>query len=143
MPNCVFCRIVSKELPASLIYEDEQVMCFMDIHPVDTGACMVIPKQHIDHFTDLPDLLASHIVLTAQKVGRNILRELHAQRVGYVVHGYGVPHAHFNIVPLNRADDIVSAKAARIVDGQIVFDDSFLPTVDHTELDKVAALLKL
>ena len=143
MNQCVFCQIVCKELPASVIYEDDKVISIMDIHPINEGACMVLPKMHIDHFTDLSDELASRIIVIAQKISRNIMKELHPQRVGYVVHGYGVAHAHFVIVPQLDADDITSRKIAKVENGAVAFDHKLIPTAERSDLDKLAKLLSI
>ena len=89
--KCKFCRIVSGELPASIIYEDADVMALMNIRAINKGECMVIPKDHIDHFTDIPDNLSAKILAVAQKIGRKLLALYKPERIGYVVHGYGVP----------------------------------------------------
>src|SRR5690349_779720 len=104
--KCIFCLIVGGQAESSKVYEDEKVLAFMGIHPVHPGECMVIPKEHIDHFTDISDALAQHILTIAQKIGRNILTELKPLRIGYVVHGFGVSHAHFLIIPLHEPDEI-------------------------------------
>ncbi|MEM1003711.1 MAG: HIT family protein, partial [Bacteroidota bacterium] len=54
---CPFCEIVNGTGPVSLVYEDDLTMAFSPLHPMYPGACIVIPKEHIDHFTDLPDEL--------------------------------------------------------------------------------------
>ena len=118
-------------------------MGFMTIQPTDNGECLVIPKAHIDHFTDLDDETASRIMVVAQKLGRNILKVFEPARVGYVVHGFDVPHAHLCIVPLRRSDDIASAKTASIQDGTVVFDESLLPIAKRENLDQVADRLRL
>lgn len=143
MNDCIFCEIGARRLPASIVYEDDTVMCFMDIQPVNEGACMVIPKKHIDHFTDISDELASHILITAQKVGRKLLTELNPARIGYVVHGYGVAHAHLNIVPLNDDTDIASGKYALVVDGQVKFDHKMVAMIPRDELDRLASTLQI
>lgn len=70
--KCIFCEIVAGREPASKIYEDEKILAFMNIRPVNTGEFMVIPKEHIDHFLDIPDDLAAHILLTAQRLARKV-----------------------------------------------------------------------
>ena len=67
---------------------------------------MIIPKEHIDHFCDIPDQLAAHILIVAQQFSRTIRQVLSPQRVGLVVHGFGVPHAHISVVPLQSPTDI-------------------------------------
>jgi histidine triad (HIT) family protein len=141
--QCIFCQIVEHKVAASVVFEDEQIMGFMSIQPTNPGECLVIPKAHIDHFLDLDDDTATHILIVAQRLGRNIRKVLGPPRVGYVVHGFGVPHAHFNIVPLVHSEDIVPAKIAKIWDGSIVFDGSLLPLVGREELDQVADSLRL
>src|SRR5215218_1599734 len=64
--SCVFCEIVAGRAPASVIYEDDVLVAFMGIQPTAPGECLVIPKAHVDHFTDVPDEVAQHIIVAAQ-----------------------------------------------------------------------------
>ena len=140
---CVFCRIVAGDSPASIVWQDEEVMALMNLRAVNQGECMVIPKVHIDHFTDIPDPLAAKILLVAQRIGRRILQVYKPQRIGYVVHGYGVPHAHFLIVPQNDPNDITSRKFMRVVAGEIEFTEQLLPLIPREELDRMAEELAI
>ena len=142
-PTCVFCRIVAGESPASIIWQDEEAMALMNLRAVNKGECMVIPKEHIDHFTSIPDPLAAKIMLVAQRIGRKILQLYQPQRIGYVVHGYGVPHAHFLIVPQNDPNDITSRRFIRVVDGRIEFTEQHLPLNPREELAERAAELAI
>ena len=92
-PSCVFCEIVAGRAPCSRVYEDRSCLGFMGIRPINPGELMLIPKQHIDHFCDVPDALAAHIMTLAQRFSRAIRGALQPPRVGLVVHGFGVPHA--------------------------------------------------
>ena len=141
--TCVFCRIVAGDSPASIIWEDEEAMAFMNLRAVNKGECMVIPREHIDHFTDIPDPLAAKILLVAQRIGWRILQLYQPERIGYVVHGYGVPHAHLLIVPQNDPNDITSQRFIRVVDGEIEFTDQHLPLIPREELDEMAAELAI
>jgi histidine triad (HIT) family protein len=141
--TCVFCRIVAGDSPASVIWQDKEVMAFMNLRAVNKGECMVIPKVHIDHFADIPDPLAAKILLVAQRIGRQIMQVYKPERIGYVVHGYGVPHAHFLIVPQNDPNDITSRKFMRVVDGEIEFAEEQLPRIPRDELDRTAAELAI
>ena len=138
---CIFCSIIAKESRASFLYEDEHCLAFMNIRPINPGEFMVIPREHIDHFTDISDELAGHILAVAQRLGRNVLREFKPLRIGYVVHGFGVPHAHLNVVPLHEASDIISAKHI-VVDGDsfsISLENLSMP--ERQELDEHAKRL--
>jgi histidine triad (HIT) family protein len=140
--KCIFCEIIAGREAASKIYEDDKILAFMNIRPVNTGEFMVIPKQHIDHFLDIPDDLAAHILLTAQRLARKVQKKFKPKRMGYVVHGFGVPHAHLNIVPLEHPDDIVSYKFARIENDQVIFDPKQIPLISREELDRIAKTIK-
>ena len=115
---CVFCELASGKKPCSRVHEDDVSIGFMGIRPLHPGELMVIPKEHIDHFCDIPDQLAAHILIVAQQLSRAIRKILSPQRVGLVVHGFGVPHAHLSVVPLQSSSDITSARYAHYVDGK-------------------------
>ena len=102
---------------------------------------MVIPREHVDHFCDLSDEVACSILVEAQRLSRNLRERLEPQRVGLVVHGFGVPHAHLVVVPQHATEDITSAKLAHIEDGQIKFSTTRLPEPNREELDRLAQLL--
>jgi histidine triad (HIT) family protein len=139
--SCIFCKIVGGEAVSSVVYEDDLVMAFMNIRPVNRGEFLIIPKEHIDHFCDVPDEVACHIMIHAQRLSRNLRARLNPQRVGLVVHGWGVPHAHLVVVPLHESSDIVSAKLASIEDDQVKFNFELLPEPSRIELDELAKLL--
>ena len=141
-PSCVFCQIVAKQAPASFVYEDDVIAAFMTLQPTAPGECLIIPKAHVDHFTDLSDDVAQRIMVVAQQLGRRMREVFPLERVGYVVHGYGVAHAHFIIVPQQGPHHLTSERFARIVDGQIVFDMSRVPAAERSTLDANAAKLR-
>ncbi len=138
---CIFCEIVAGKAEASVIYQDDRVMAFMTLRPVRPGECTIIPKQHIDHFTDIRDDVAAHLMVIAQKIGRRMRSEYSPKRVGFVVHGFGVPHAHLIIVPQHDLTDIVSGRQAYLKDGQINFGIAHLPNPSREELDRHAQRL--
>ena len=140
-PTCIFCRIVAGEAEASVLYEDERVVAFMNIRPINRGEFMVIPREHVDHFCDLPDDLACHILVQAQRLSRNLRERLKPERVGLVVHGYGVAHAHLVVVPQHGPDDITSGRLAYTEGGQIKFGVGHLKETTREELDGLARLL--
>lgn len=141
IPTCIFCKIVHRTAEASVIYEDEQIIAFMTLRQINPGEFLIIPKEHIDHFCDIPDDLSCHIITHAQRLSRNLRKRLKPQRVGLVVHGYGVPHAHLVVVPLHADSDIVSAKYAYIEDGQVKFSEQLVPEASRAELDRLAEVL--
>lgn len=118
-------------------------MAFMNIRCVNQGECAVIPKKHINHFTDIPDDLAGKIMVAGQRIGRRILDCYKPERIGYVVHGYGVPHAHLIVVPQNDPNDITSRKFITIQGGCPHFSDEHLPLIPREDLDRMAKELAI
>ena len=139
--TCIFCELASGKKPCSRAYEDDLSMGFMGIRPLHPGELMVIPKEHIDHFCDIPDELAAHILIVAQQFSRTIRQVLSPQRVGLVVHEFGVPHAHLSVVPLQCSADITSSRYAHCIDGELVFSEQQVPMASRIELDEMASLL--
>ena len=140
--TCVFCEIVAHRAPASFVYEDDRVAAFMSLQPTAAGECLIIPKEHVDHFTDVADDIAQHIITIAQRIGRRMRQVFPLERVGYLVHGYGVAHAHFIIVPQQGPYHLTSDRFARIVGDRVVFDISLLSIADRNTLDAHAELLR-
>ncbi|WP_147106152.1 HIT family protein [Tateyamaria sp. syn59] len=140
--QCVFCAIVAGTSPASVVHRDAQCMAFMNLRPLHRGECMVIPLVHIDHFTDMPDDLAAHIMVVGRRLGRRMMRAFAPKRVGYVVHGFGVPHAHLNVVPLHDSSDIVSAKHIVSTDSGLRIAHDAVPLRTRADLDADAAVLR-
>ena len=140
--SCVFCDIIAGRAPASIVYADDHVIAFMDIRPVRSGQMLIIPRRHIDHFCDLPDELSIRILLLGQRVARVMRRMLSPKRVGMIVHGFGVPHAHLVVLPLEQASDITSAANAFIDDGNVRFSWERVPLADRAELDTMAKRLE-
>lgn len=140
--DCIFCQIAAGKAEASKIFENERVVAFLDIQPVRPGQTLIIPKEHIDHFSDIPDDLAMEIYAVTHKLSRIIRDALKPERVGLVVHGYGVAHAHMVIVPQHDEADIVSGRMAGVENGSVVFSVKNLPPASRSELDDIARLIR-
>ena len=139
--TCIFCKIVERTAESSIIYEDDRIIAFMGIRPINPGQFLIIPKEHIDHFCDIPDELSCHIIVQAQRLSRNLRERLKPERVGLVVHGYGVPHAHLVVVPLHDSSDIVSAKYAYTDGDEIKYTEQLVTQPSRAELDEIARIL--
>lgn len=141
--DCPFCEIASGRGAASIVYADDRTLAFMTLHPTRPGECLIVPRDHIDHFMDIPDDLASHIMIIAQRIGRRMREELSPLRVGMIVHGFGVPHAHLILVPQHDQTDIVSGRHAYIQNGKIQFGTGRLPSSSRSDLDAMANRLRV
>lgn len=142
MTDCVFCKIVAGKLSSHKVYEDEHVIAILDHRPIHPGHCMVIPKLHVDYFTNLSDELACHIVTIGNRLGRRILQIMKPKlmRIGFVVHGY-IPHVHYHVIPQHDEEDITSGTYAYVKDGCVAFDATLIPIADDAEQRHTAGLL--
>jgi histidine triad (HIT) family protein len=115
----------------------------MDIRPIRRGQILIIPKQHFDHFTDLGDDLATSVFLIGQRLARVLRGLLEPKRVGMIVHGFGVAHAHLIVVPLEHPWDITAAQYSSIENGQVMFRWETVPMAPRRDLDVIADELRL
>jgi histidine triad (HIT) family protein len=95
----IFMKIVHGEVPCHKVYEDTMTLAFLDIHPVQPGHTLVVPKIQVDKLYDLPDDYYQAVMATAKLVARRIEDVLQSPRVAYAVEGFDVPHAHVHLVP--------------------------------------------
>lgn len=107
--NCVFCGIVKGEIPATRIYEDDDVIAFMDIGPVVKGHALVVPKAHHNPITQTPIAVLHKLIAVVQKVARAQIAGLSADGVNVSqangqTAGQVVPHIHFHVIPRFAAD---------------------------------------
>lgn len=102
----IFARIASGELASYKIAEDENFFAFLDVNPLVKGHTLVIPKKEIDYIFDMDDHLYADFQLFAKKIAKAIKKAIPCKRIGVVVIGLEVPHAHIHLVPLNIMDDI-------------------------------------
>ena len=109
MDECIFCRIADGSADAVVLYEDSEVMAFLDIAPIRPGHTHIIPKQHFDTFDVLPSELAGRIMVLGQIIARKLKSVYRVGRVAFVFTGGDVAHAHAH-VPMVEKTDITSAR---------------------------------
>jgi histidine triad (HIT) family protein len=102
----IFSRIVSGEIPCHKVAEDDRCLAFLDIRPIVWGHTLVIPKREIDYIFDIEDADLSHLHVFAKRVARVLREEVPCLRIGVMVAGLEVPHAHIHLVPMNAISDL-------------------------------------
>jgi len=103
----IFSRIVSGEIPCYKIAEDENFFAFLDINPLTLGHTLVIPKKEIDYLFDLDDNEIAGINIFAKKIAIAIKKAISCKRVGAIVIGLEVPHAHIHLIPIQKEKDML------------------------------------
>jgi len=109
--KCVFCAIVNKQIPASIIYEDEKVLAFLDINPLTEGHTLVIPKNHAENIFDISEENLKHISIVAQKIANKMKEVMHAEGVNLIqasgqAADQQVSHFHLHIIPRKNTDQL-------------------------------------
>lgn len=106
----LFSRIISRELPAQIIAEDEHHLAFLDIMPLVKGHVLVVPKKEISYIFDMDPEALSQLHVFAQGVAKAMDKTLSCTRIGMAVIGLEVPHVHIHLVPLRSVQDINFSK---------------------------------
>ncbi len=107
---CIFCKIINHEIPASVLYEDEDVCAILDISQVTDGHTLVMPKEHVENILDCPPVLLSKIMSVAQTLSKDILIKMNAKGINVLTNakpaaGQSVMHFHVHILPRYDEND--------------------------------------
>lgn len=102
----IFSKIVSGEIPAHVVAENDQFLAFLDIMPLQKGHVLVIPKVEVDFIFDLDDHLLADMMVFAKNVANKIKSVIPCKRIGVAVIGLEVPHAHIHLIPINAMNDM-------------------------------------
>ena len=102
----IFSKIISDEIPAYKILENENFLAFLDIFPLAKGHVLVIPKKEIDYLFDVSSDEYGELWKFARQVAKAMDKVIDCKRIGVAVIGLEVPHAHIHLVPLNNVSDI-------------------------------------
>lgn len=132
MPDCLFCKIVNKEIPANIVFEDDDVIAFLDINPSVKGHTLIIPKDHYNSFQETPPEALAKVAAVAQKIAPAILKAVDAEAYNFTNNcgraaGQIIMHTHFHLMP-RRSDD-----------GKKLFGGH---EGDQEELDQIAEKIK-
>jgi len=107
--TCLFCRIVSGELPATIVYEDKNAIAFLDHRPLFPGHTLLVPRDHVETLVDLPVALVGRFFEAAQSLARAVEVAMKAEGTFVAMNNrvsQSVPHLHVHIVPRRRKDGL-------------------------------------
>ena len=102
----IFTKIVEGQIPSYKIYDDEKFYAFLDINPMAKGHTLVIPKQEVDYLFDIDDSVLSEMIFVAKKIAKAMEQAVACTRVGMMVIGLEVPHAHIHLIPIQKEGDM-------------------------------------
>ena len=104
--STIFSKIIAGEIPCHKVAEDDRCLAFLDIRPIVYGHTLVIPKAEIDYIFDMEDDYLSHLHVFAKRVAHVLREEVPCLRIGVMVAGLEVPHAHIHLVPMQTIGDL-------------------------------------
>ena len=104
MNDCIFCKIIAGEIPATVVYEDGEALVFMDIGPIIKGHALVVSRKHYDPVTETPDDVLAKLHLVAKRIAQAQVNGLGADGVNIMQNngkaaGQEVPHIHVHVIP--------------------------------------------
>jgi histidine triad (HIT) family protein len=111
MDNCVFCKIIKGELPSSKVYEDEHVIAFLDIAPINKGHTLVVPKAHSESITTVASEDQAAMMQVAPRIGAAMMRAVEADAFNLILcngknAGQVVMHSHLHVIPRMANDGV-------------------------------------
>jgi len=110
MDDCIFCKLARKELPAHTIWESDSMLAFLDLFPIQPGHALVIPKRHAPDVFQLDEATYLDLMRTARRVAAAVNAAEKPARMGLLVAGWDVPHAHVHVVPMREYHDLTSKR---------------------------------
>jgi len=138
MEDCIFCKIIKGELPSSKIYEDNELLAFMDVQPVNKGHVLIIPKKHKALMAELDDKILGNVIALANKINQAI-RESDIKSEGINLFladgeaaGQEVFHVHLHIIPRFQKDGF-----------GFIFPEEYKDKPQREELDEISQKIKL
>ena len=124
----LFTRIIDGELPGTFVWRDEECVAFLSINPLRPGHTLVVPRAELDHWIDLSPEAARHLFTVSRTIGRAQQQAFQPARIGVLIAGLEVPHAHLHLIPMRREADLHLSNAA--------------PSVEPDELERNAASIR-
>ncbi|MGI6325123.1 MAG: HIT family protein [Bacilli bacterium] len=105
--DCIFCKIVNKEIPSYVIHEDEKVQIFLDVNPEVNGHMLIIPRQHYSDINDINPEIISHMFMVGKEMYKLLLKTFKVQGVTFVQNNgccQDIKHFHIHIIPRYKED---------------------------------------
>ena len=122
--DCIFCKIIRNEIPSSKVIEDEKIIAFLDINPVNKGHVLVLPKEHLETLIDIPDNTMKEVMITAKRIAKSMRKALKADGINlgmnnFPAAGQAVMHAHLHIIPRFENDGLVHWPSKKYDEGEV------------------------
>jgi histidine triad (HIT) family protein len=116
--SCTFCKIVRREAPASVVYEDEKVVAFMSIQPINIGHTLVVPKKHYENIYEIPEEEVAYLYKIVKKVTTAVNRAVDAEGIRILQNngeaaGQVIFHFHVHVIPMSMQHSFLQHRTIR------------------------------
>ena len=109
MDNCLFCKIIKKEIPSEIIYEDDEIFVFLDINPTTNGDTQLIPIKHYKYIFEVPESLLNHMMDTYKNLYKIYKEKLKCDGLSLTTnldYGQEIKHFHMHFIPRYKNDEV-------------------------------------
>ncbi len=126
--NCIFCQIAEKKIPSKIVYEDEKIICVLDIQPSNIGHTIIIPKEHYQILPQIPDSIVKHMFKIAKHISHSILKSFSNEGIngtniflanGHIA-GQKAPHLIMHIIPRTDNDKFLKFEKKSLEENKII-----------------------
>ncbi len=112
--HCLFCNFVNNEEDCFKVWEDDLFIAFLDIHPINPGHTLVVPKKHYADVFEMDKSTYSRIFEVARFLASKMKLAFDAPRVGLAIEGFGVEHVHIHLVPVYKGNELNPERAKEV-----------------------------
>lgn len=121
--NCIFCKIIKKEIPSDIIFENKDFIAILDINPVNKGHILILIKNHCKNLTDFPEDKGKELIIFAKKISNAIVKATNADGFNFSMNneapaGQMIFHAHFHLIPRFKEDGLRHWPHKQYLDGE-------------------------
>lgn len=131
----IFTKIINGEIPCYKVAEDDKNIAFLDIRPIKNGHTLCVPKLEVDELYELPADDYQSLMTFSQRVAQSLKRVVPCKRIGSMVLGMEVPHAHLHLVPINAEHELsfTNAKSRLSNDEMVALAQAISDDLDSAE----------
>ncbi len=109
--DCIFCKIVAGEIPASVLWEADSGLAFLDVNPLSEGHMLFVPRDHYERLSEMPPALTAKMAEAIPRLGRALLAATKAEAYNLLLNegaaaGQVVPHVHYHLIPRKSGDGL-------------------------------------
>ena len=102
----LFEKIIAREIPAEIVFEDDSHIAFLDIKPIKPGHLLVVPKKVIGDILEMEDQDYIELMRVAKKIAIKLKQATEAKRIGFLIEGFAIDHVHVHLVPINSGQEL-------------------------------------